>query len=122
MLDERRLLVVDDEPANGRLVEAVARELGYSVRLTSQVADFQREFAAFAPTVVVVDIVMPDSDGIEVVQWLAAQATPARVVLATGYDLSYAKAAEMIGVNKGLTVAAVLSKPFSLEELRGVLA
>ena len=122
MEDSRRLLVVDDEPANGRLVEAVARDLGYEVQLTSNARDFKSAFATFAPGIVMLDLVMPDTDGIEVVHWLAAQSTSARVIIATGFDPTYAKAAALIGKIKGLTIAAVLIKPFSLDELRAALA
>lgn len=122
METSRRLLVVDDEPANGRLVEAVAREVGYEVQLTDNARDFKGAFATFRPSVVMLDLVMPDTDGIEVVNWLAAQSTSVRVIIATGFDPTYAKAAAMIGKKKGLTIAGVLIKPFGLDDLRAALA
>ena len=117
----RRLLVVDDEPGFRELVRNVAVELGFAVEETSDAAAFKRVHDAFDPTVVVVDIVMPDVDGTELVRWLAERRSTARVVVVTGYDPKYAELASKLGDALGLRSSLSLTKPVALADLRAAL-
>ncbi len=58
-----RLLVVDDEPHFGEFVREIAEDLGYEVRVTTRGNDFTLLNEAFNPTLVLLDIVMPEIDG-----------------------------------------------------------
>ena len=117
----KRLLVVDDEPGFRELVRNVAVELGFAVEETSDAAAFKRVHDAFAPTVVVVDIVMPDVDGTELVRWLAERRSTARVVVVTGYDPKYAELPAKLGDALGLRSSLSLTKPVTLADLRAAL-
>ena len=117
----RRLLLIDDEPDFGAFVGRVARGLGYEVELTTRAAEFQEAYARFAPTHVIVDIVMPDKDGIEIVGWLAAMGCAAHVFIISGYNPGYAKAAKDLGALRGLRSLTTLKKPVSLADLRAAL-
>ncbi len=117
----RRLLVVDDEPGFREFVGKVAVELGFEVEVTSDAAAFKRAHDAFDPTVVVVDIVMPQVDGTELVRWLAERRSTAHVVVVTGYDPQYAEFATKLGDAMGLRSSSSLTKPVALADLRAAL-
>lgn len=120
-MSPRRLLIVDDEPAFGAFVRTVAEKLGYEVLVTTDAREFQQAFATFDPTDIVIDIVMPDADGIELIRWIADKESRARIIIASGSNPDYAKAAEILGTAHGLRSISTLRKPVSLAELRAAI-
>ena len=67
----KRLLVIDDEPDFADIVRAVGEQLGYAVTVTSGAGDFKHHYALLSPDAIVLDVVMPGTDGIQLVDWLA---------------------------------------------------
>ena len=67
----KRLLIMDDERDFAELVGEVGAKVGYEVRIVTQVGEFESAYWEFDPTVVVMDIVMPQINGIELVRWMA---------------------------------------------------
>ena len=66
------ILVVDDTPANLRVLEAVLAPAGYAVRFAEGGAEALAQIARSAPDLVLLDVVMPDIDGHEVTRRLRA--------------------------------------------------
>lgn len=62
-MQDKRLLICDDEPAFGRFVKNVAEDLGYEVEVTTTWQAFMQAYLTFSPTTVVLDIVMPGMVG-----------------------------------------------------------
>lgn len=77
-----------------------------------------------APTVIVIvmDVVMPEVDGIELVQWLAQEKCQAKILIVTGYNPHYADAAKRLVSAGDLPSVQTLTKPISLADLRAALA
>lgn len=122
MATDKRLLVVDDEPDFCAFVREVAERIGFTVKIITRSTEFVAAYEEFEPTVIVLDIVMPELDGIELVQWLASHGSPAQIVLVTGYNPQYAETAEVLGTLKGLNEIRTLSKPVSAKALREALS
>ncbi len=106
------MLVVDDEPA---VREALRRALsleGYSVDLASDGAEALRSISASEPDVVVLDVLMPEVDGLAACRRLREEGSHVPVLMLT------ARAAIGERVD-GLDAGAddYLVKPFALEEL-----
>lgn len=116
----KRLLVIDDHPEFSELIRDLSEGLGYEVTVTSRAREFKAAFKKTQPTTIVLDIVMPKVDGIELVQWLAKQKCRSKVVVVTGFNPQYAKAAQLIGSDKGLSVTTV-QKPAGIDTLRSIL-
>lgn len=117
----RRLLIVDDEPRFAAFVERVAQPLGYDVEVTNHGRDFQSAYRRALPDIVVIDMVMPDIDGNELVLWLVDQRCSADIIIITGYHPDYAVNARLLAEFKGLRSVATLSKPVSVSRLRNAL-
>lgn len=117
----RRLLVVDDEPDFADFVKRTAEGIGYDVFALSDPNQFKNTYAEFKPNVIVLDMVMPDIEGIELVQWLAEQNCEARILVVTGYNPYYSKMALGLGEVRGLQVETH-QKPISLAALRAALS
>ena len=118
---DRRLLIVDDVPELGEVVRRVAGNLGYDVHVTTHAEEFKRDFEVFDPTTVVLDIVMPDVDGIELLDWLIERDCDAKILVASAYNPRYAQMAETLGSAKGLEISFI-EKPFRVSELRETLS
>ena len=121
-MSARRLLVCDDEADFRVLVREVAETLGYEVGEVADSRECVTRTGDQAPDVIVLDIVMPHVDGIEIVQQLAARRFPGRVILVSGYNPHYARAAEVLARGRGIVDIRVFAKPIPLAELRAALS
>jgi two-component system OmpR family response regulator len=115
-----RVLVVDDEPSICELLSMALRYEGWDVRTAHDGADAVRAAREFQPDAVVLDVMLPDMDGLEVLRRVRADAPLVPVVFLTAKDAVEDRIA-------GLTAGGddYVTKPFSLEEvaarLRGLL-
>ena len=120
-VSEKRMLLIDDELGFREFVGKVATSAGYEVELTSNAKDFMSLYESFDPTLIVMDMIMPEMDGFELMQWLIKQDCAARVLVVTGYNPHYAEMAETIGTDSGKLDVQTLTKPIGLMELRAAL-
>jgi DNA-binding response OmpR family regulator len=117
----KRLLVIDDQPEFARFVARVARLAGYDPEAITESDRFFEAFGRVDPDVVVLDVVMPGIDGIELVQWLAEVKCRARIVIVSGYNPSYARMAEVMAKARGILSVTVLAKPVAVDDLRAAI-
>src|SRR5689334_11195366 len=120
-LFSNRLLVVDDEPDLGRLVKRVAEELGFEVVATEDPAVFARIARQWRPAVIILDLNIPGTDGIELLRGLAADKCAAQVLVTSGEDRRVLEAARQLGHDRGLRMGRLLPKPIRVDTLRALL-
>jgi len=122
MSDPSRLLVVDDEPVVLGFVRRVPEGLGFAVAEAERASVFKVLYESFQPSVVVVDLLLPDDAGIHLMDYLRARHSEARVILVTGLDRRIRAAAERLARAYGLRVVGSLAKPLAPDALRHALA
>ncbi len=71
--------------------------------------------------VIVLDLTLPDIDGLEFLRRLAEEKYTGTIVLASGHDKSVLKSAKRLAEIHGLSVHAVLQKPYLPSELRKII-
>lgn len=120
-LSRRRLLILDDDPLTGQTMKSIAERVGLEVRYTSSPADFFRTVAEWRPTHIALDLVMPEMDGIQVIQQLALLRCQSAIILTSGVGSRVLEAARRLADEHGLTITGVLAKPFTLADLRQLL-
>jgi two-component system, OmpR family, response regulator len=110
--DPTRVLVVDDEPNITELVSLGLRYEGFDVSSAHDGRGALRAVRELKPELVILDVTMPDIDGLEVVRRLRAENIWMPVIFLTARDAVEDKIA-------GLTVGGddYIAKPFSLDEL-----
>jgi CheY-like chemotaxis protein len=70
-IESARILIVDDEPANVRLLERVLEKLGYqNARGVSDARDVMGLIDAYDPDLIVLDLHMPHIDGHQLLEQL----------------------------------------------------
>ncbi len=121
-MSERRLLVFDDDPQIGRVIQMIAEPDGFATRVVSEPDAFFAAVAQWAPTHIALDLVMPDMDGVEVLVKLAELDCRARLIITSGVGSRVLDAAGRSAAEHGLDIAGVLSKPFTPGTLRALLA
>ena len=117
----RKLLIVDDEPNFGDYVRRVAEGVGFEVQVTENGRDFTRAFEDDEPDVIVMDMVMPEMEGSEIIMWLAERGCTAHLIIVTGYNPNYARTAKVLGQAKGMSSVVALTKPVRAQALRDAL-
>src|SRR5262245_6870678 len=117
-----RLLVVDDEPGVVDFVGALGRKLGYTVATTPSGVEFLRLVDSFRPTMIIMDLHLSDTDGVELLRQLVARGCKANVVLISGADARVLATAHELGVSHGLAMCGALSKPLVPADLQSKLA
>jgi CheY-like chemotaxis protein len=116
-----RLLVVDDEPGIGRLVKRVAESVGFEVVVIEDPMVFAKTAREWDPTVIVLDLNIPGTDGIQMLRTLAEDKCTAHMVLTSGAAGMVLEAAKQFGRECGLNMSKVLQKPVRIETLRELL-
>ena len=116
-MERPRLLLIDDEPALAGFIANAARECGFDPSITTQDSEFQQQFVAVRPAVVVLDLGMPRTDGVEQLRFLAEHGFDGPVLIVSGFDRRVLESAFRLGEVLGLKMAGPLEKPVRLEEL-----
>jgi two-component system OmpR family response regulator len=111
-LPEARLLVVDDEPNILELLAPSLRFAGFEVTTATNGREALTSARTVRPDLVVLDVMMPDMDGFDVVRRMRGEGATVPVLFLTARDATEDKVA-------GLTVGGddYVTKPFSLEEI-----
>ena len=106
-----RVLVVDDEPHIRRLLVGTLIRADYRVAEAATARDALAELAAHEPEVVLLDLGLPDRDGMELIA-LIRQRSKAAVLIVSARDATEEKVSAL-----DLGAIDYVTKPFDTEEL-----
>ncbi len=117
----RSVLIVDDDFHSASFAAAVAERSGFRSRIA---ASARQAWALLEPhpTLILLDLNMPDTDGIEMLRGLASRGVEAEVRIFSGSSSGIQRSAAQIGRDLGLQVGESLAKPVSLEVLQALFA
>ncbi len=111
-----RILIVDDEVDQCHLLGRFLEKLGYSVSTAGSVAEGEGVFQSCGFDVVILDLRLPDGDGIELLRRLRAVDPDVGAVILTAYG-TISSAAD--GIKAG--AAEFLEKPVELSQLEAIV-
>lgn len=115
------VLVVDDEDQVRQLIRAILEQAGYQVREARDGKEALYLYRQKPVDLVIMDILMPDQDGLESITTLRREFPTVKVIAITG-------GTDMIGILNFLDVAKMmgasrtLKKPFDMHALLNAVA
>jgi CheY-like chemotaxis protein len=92
------------------------------VRSVNSSAQATETFIEFKPDVLMLDMIMPEKDGIDVLNEVLLTGIPVKIVLTSGFSDSYLRLAEGVAKFHDNPNVSVLRKPFRREELMKLLS
>lgn len=115
-----RLYIVDDDLAVCNLLKTVSLSLFSDIDLFDSGKAFLQESIS-SGDIVILDLMMPDFDGIEVIRFLANNELFPKLILISGYDQGVLYSAQRLANDYGLEVLDVFTKPIAIDKLTHVL-
>ena len=113
---EIKILVIDDEKSNCDLVEAMLTPRGFEVYTCCNSEKAMTFFSEVKPDIVMLDLVMPKIDGMEILKEIKKLKTKTRVIVLTAVkDPLVIKDATSLGADD------IVIKPFSVDQIHATL-
>lgn len=116
MFKGKKILVVEDEKDVSALVADNLRRFEFNVETSADGKDAISKIKDFMPDLVILDIILPEIDGLEVLKWIKKNKPDTSVILATGKK-------EVDDMKKGYSFEAdyYITKPYTMDEvLKGI--
>lgn len=121
LIQEVRLGVMDDDTAVASVAVSMVEALGGAGRTVTRLPELMALVEQWQPTHLIIDLVMPEVDGVQVLQALGEAGCRASIIVCSGMSDGVLDAAMRSATGHGLSVAGVLSKPFRLRDLKALL-
>lgn len=121
VLERLSFAVVDDEPFMAQLVSDMLSSADVDVEVFPLGADFLRSPNLLKFKTIILDLSLPDIDGFDLMDKLAADTIGVSVLLISGHSNATINAAEIYGRGIGLKMSGALTKPFTRDELLAAL-
>lgn len=112
-----QLFVVDDEPGICQFVAAVGTQAGFLSRTAASAKDLLVLLGESLPAVIVLDLNMAETDGVQILAELANRQLAAKIIIFSGSDVRVLESVRQLAEQQGLTIAAILQKPVRKAQL-----
>lgn len=111
-MSPKRILIVDDEAPIRQLLVDYLGQLGYETEEACNGLEALQKVKTFDPGLVILDLVMPEQEGIETIHEVRLSHKNLKIIAVSGaFAGQFLRTAELLGAN------AVLAKPLNLVEL-----
>ncbi|MBT8370746.1 MAG: response regulator, partial [Deltaproteobacteria bacterium] len=115
----QRVLVVDDEPEILKAMNELLLHLGYKAELASSGIEGLEKYRTSKPDAVLMDINMPEMDGITCIEKILDYDPNANISVISGYEQN---GIDNIGIQTKKSIKDYLAKPIGLSDLSALLA
>lgn len=116
-----RVLAIDNDSQVLAVTSTIVQRAGHQVEGLSSSPQFMATFVRFKPDVIILDVLMPELDGIEIIHWLADVDYTGGLILISGEGRYLGMAVALASANDRMSVASLM-KPFRASDLESTLA
>ena len=120
-MPSKKLLIVDDHTGVTSVIRMTAARMGFTCEIINRPEDAAAAFLSFRPDLVILDMMMPETDGIDVLNTIVRTDIPAKFILISGYGDEFLRMGEQIVKRHRDEPVSFLKKPFRRDELVEVL-
>jgi DNA-binding NtrC family response regulator len=114
-----RILLVDDDDLSRQAVHRMLERGGYEVRSTGNGREAIDSYRAGEVDLVITDLIMPDTDGLEIIQEIRRKDPGAKILAISGGGRVQAE--EYLSVARKFGALEVLPKPFGSQDLKAAV-
>ena len=115
-----KIYIIDDDPQMGELLGDYFEASEYEVHIFTSAKSFL-DLTITQQDIILLDLNMPDIDGIEVIRLMAENTCHGHIIFISGNDKSILIAAEKLAQAQSLNVAGHFSKPIRLPDLENAI-
>ncbi len=116
-----RILIVDDNADIALTTRRLVTSMGHAVEVVTIPSRFMKAYLQFKPEIILLDIVMPQVDGLKIVRWLANVNYAGHIILMSGSEKYMDLAGRLAAAHLCMRVSK-LPKPFQLNQLERVIS
>ena len=122
-MNQRTIYLIDDEVEMLEMLSDTIEMMGLIAQPYSRAGHFFEHVKKFEENaILVLDLNMPDMDGIEVIRRLSTMSEPPALILMSGHDSGVLHAAEKLGRARNLEILDYIGKPIDLEKFKSLLS
>ena len=110
-----RILLVDDDDALRSVLARILKQCGYEVQEACNGKDALESYDRFGADLLVMDVIMPEKDGMEILMELGRRPVRPRIIVMSGGGQISSQI--YLRIAKAQRADCVLEKPFSCEDL-----
>lgn len=115
-----KIFIIDDDVQMAEMLSVAVEAAGFRTEVFSNASDFLSE-PINDDDVILLDLNMPDMDGIEVINTLAEKQCKSSLILISGNDTSIVRSAEKLARAHSLNIVMSLCKPVQVSLLQQLL-
>jgi EAL domain-containing protein (putative c-di-GMP-specific phosphodiesterase class I)/ActR/RegA family two-component response regulator len=119
----RLAYILDDEPEIRELITNIVGSAGFTARSFGRATALEMALTEALPDVIILDLSLGDTDGVDVIRSLAASRFGGAILLVSGrHDAKTIEEVNKIGKHHGLVMLPFLQKPFRLDQFKDRLS
>ncbi|MEO5337050.1 MAG: EAL domain-containing response regulator [Magnetospirillum sp. WYHS-4] len=121
-MTSRRVLILDDDAELREFITVIVQKEGFETLSIETFAGLKETFADFQPDLIVLDLSLQDTDGVEVLRYLSGRGAKSSILLISSFDERLLRSALNLGESYGLNMLGNLQKPLRPADVRAMLA
>ena len=119
---KNKVLIVDDDLRISRLLKRIALESDVETLILNDPHSFEEIYLTYQPNIILMDLQMPQVDGIEILRRLAELKSNAAILIISGMEKNVLETAVDLGKSLKLNMVGFLNKPIDVDSVKKVLA
>ena len=118
---KNKVLIVDDDLRISRRLKRIALESDVETLILNDPHRFEEIYLTYQPNIILMDLQMPQVDGIEILRRLAELKSNAAILIISGMEKNVLETAVELGRSLKLNMAGFLNKPIDVDSVKKVL-
>ena len=122
MSSQKKILIVDDVPEITTLIQQFVKKLGHASKIATSGRVAKDLYRSYLPDILILDVIMPDIDGVEFLRWLG-QEYPNRsaILIISGFPGEYVTSVHKLSEPLNAGISRFLPKPMSFAAFEAAL-